>query len=247
MTAPPIPIIASGAGWLAVDKPSGLSVHNDPGKDLCSLLTRQFESEATDQSADRPNGPFGLHPVHRLDKETSGVLLLAWYKEVFRHFSEAFAAGQVSKRYLALVHGTEGGLEKRGQWRWPLSPTAAGRKNIQGAGRRVPSKTIYRIIHRGRRYSLLECELLTGRTHQIRRHAALSRHPILGDRRYGSPRACRFLAERHGFNRLALHCAGVRIQAPESETRRWLASPTLPVPIQRILESDGGADDPRVS
>jgi 23S rRNA-/tRNA-specific pseudouridylate synthase len=247
MTAPPIPIIASGSGWLAVDKPSGLSVHNDPGKDLCSLLTRQFESDATDQSADLPHGPFRLHPVHRLDKETSGVLLLAWDKAVFRHFSEAFAAGRVSKRYLALVHGTDGGLGRGGQWRWPLSPTAAGRKNIQGAGRRVPSKTTYRFIHSGRRYSLLECELLTGRTHQIRRHAALSGHPVLGDRRYGSPRACRFLAEHHGFNRLALHCTSLRIKPPESETRRWLASATLPVSIQRILASDGGADDTRAS
>jgi 23S rRNA-/tRNA-specific pseudouridylate synthase len=175
------------------------------------------------------------------------VLLLAWDKAVFRHFSEAFAAGRVSKRYLALVHGTDGGLGRGGQWRWPLSPTAAGRKNIQGAGRRVPSKTTYRFIHSGRRYSLLECELLTGRTHQIRRHAALSGHPVLGDRRYGSPRACRFLAEHHGFNRLALHCTSLRIKPPESETRRWLASATLPVSIQRILASDGGADDTRAS
>lgn len=247
MTMPPIPIIASGAGWLAVDKPSGLSVHNDPGRDLCSLLTRQFESVATDQSADLPHGPFGLHPVHRLDKETSGVLLLAWYKAVFRHFSEAFTAGRVSKRYLALVHGTDGGLGRGGQWRWPLSPRAAGRKNIQGAGRRVPSRTTYRTIRGGRRYSLLECELLTGRTHQIRRHAALSGHPILGDRRYGSPRACRFLAEHHGFNRLALHCAGIKVQPPESRPRQWLTSSTLPASIQQLMASDGGAEETRVS
>jgi hypothetical protein len=142
MTAPPIPIIASGSGWLAVDKPSGLSVHNDPGKDLCSLLTRQFESDATDQSADLPHGPFRLHPVHRLDKETSGVLLLAWDKAVFRHFSEAFAAGRVSKRYLALVHGTDGGLGRGGSGGGPCHPQRPAGKISRAPGVGCPAKQL---------------------------------------------------------------------------------------------------------
>jgi 23S rRNA-/tRNA-specific pseudouridylate synthase len=238
MNTPPVPIVASGAGWLLADKPSGMSVHNDPGIDLCSRLIDYLHANTAWCQTVQLDPTFGLHPVHRLDRETSGLILLACRRDVFHYFSEAFASNRVVKHYLCLVHGTEFRHDDEGLWTWPLTPKAAGRRDIRGRGHRVDCMTAYRVIQRSRRYTLLGCRLFTGRTHQIRRHAALAGHPILGDRRYGPLRACRYLEKHHGFSRLALHCAGIRITAPGSKTERLYESSRLPEAIKHLYDAD---------
>lgn len=237
----PIPVITWGNGWLAVNKPSGLSVHNEIGNDVRSQLNRYLVTAGEFASEVGYDSGYGLHAVHRLDKETSGVLLLACRRHVFEHFAAQFAAGEVRKRYLALVHRAmshETEKEAAGRWEWPLTRSAGGRGNPQGKGKRVPCTTLYSVRQTSPRYTLLECELLTGRKHQIRRHAGLAGHAVLGDRRYGSMRACRFLETHVGFRRLALHAAVLEIRCPdELHPRRFEALP-LPPDIRALIERD---------
>jgi RluA family pseudouridine synthase len=236
--ASPVAVLGHGSGWIVVEKPAGMSVHNDPPHDLCAVLGAYLQSDeglVRNLSFDRQ---YGLHAVHRLDKETSGVILLACRREVFQHFSLQFSEGEVLKRYLALVHGTVSQTQAWELWQWALSPKAAGRRNIRGQGKRSPSITRYRVEQRSAHYTLVACHPLTGRTHQIRRHAALAGHPIVGDQRYGSLRACRFVAQHHGFARLALHAAGLSVRPPGSNELQAFESTDLPWEIKTLIDCD---------
>lgn len=223
---------------MVVDKPSGVSVHNDPGKDLCSQLNHFFQSSSAAAQAIAYDGNYGLHPVHRLDKATSGMMLLSCRREVFDQLTRQFVQGMVTKHYLVLVHGTLDAYDGWRLWRWPLTPKAAGRRNPKGRGRRAPCQTHYRLVLKSRHYTLIECRLGTGRTHQIRRHAVLAGHPVTGDTRYGSLRACRYLEKNHQFVRLGLHAARLTFQPPDAGTPQCFASERLPVEMQRLLDSD---------
>jgi RluA family pseudouridine synthase len=236
---PPVPIIACGSGWLVAEKPAGMSVHNDPDHDLCALLNAHLQ---LDKGLARElcfDPAFGLHAVHRLDKETSGVILLACRREAFQDFSLQFSQGEVAKHYLALVHGTICQTGDSGLWQWPLTPKAGGRATPQGRGKHSPSRTRYRVRQISRHYTLLDCHPLTGRTHQIRRHAALAGHPVVGDQRYGSPRACRYVAQHHNFSRLALHAYSLSLTPPGSSGCVDFQSAGIPDEITALIESDG--------
>ena len=118
-----IPVLAVGKGWLAVDKPTGMSVHNETGRDLCSLVSAFIQKETVVREQTGMDPDFGVNPVHRLDKETSGVILLAVNREIFRFFSNQFESHQVRKRYVALLHGmleNPGGSSPWGTWNWPF-------------------------------------------------------------------------------------------------------------------------------
>ena len=238
MSGPPFTVIAFGTGWMVVDKPSGISVHNDPGGDLCSLLTGYLGRAAEDHAAVGLDPGFGLHPVHRLDKETSGVIVLACTREAFKALSATFSSNGVTKHYLALVHGVGFKTGDEGIWKWPLTPRSAGRRNIQGRGSRSTCSTEYRVLKRSRHYTMVDCRLITGRTHQIRRHAALAGHPLLGDRRYGSLRACRYLEDNCGFTRLALHASTISLRPPGADDVQQFESSRLPVEMERIFMAD---------
>jgi RluA family pseudouridine synthase len=247
-----IAVLASGRGWLAVDKPAGMSVHNAPGKDLCSLVSQGIlqQVELLDQIGIHPPGAefsIDLNPVHRLDSETSGVILLATDPEIFRFFSQQFNARKVQKIYVALVHGrleSPQNGDAWGMWQWPLSKTAGGRTHPQGPSPRQPSRTEYRITGHSAHYTLIEIELLTGRTHQIRRHAKLAGHPVVGDARYGSDRAIKFLKEHSRFDRLALHAQTLTLQLPGEKEPFTIETPKIPDPMRLLFENDsrlGGA------
>jgi RluA family pseudouridine synthase len=237
-----LPVIDCGPGWLVIEKPVGMSVHNDPQGDLCAVLKVNLRSNQSLAKTLCLDPEYGLHPVHRLDKETSGVILLACRREVFQHFSLQFSQGEVLKRYLALVHGMVPQTESWGLWQWPLSPKAAGRRNIQGQGKHSPSSTRFRVLECSPHYTLLACQPLTGRTHQIRRHAALAGHPIVGDQRYGSLRACRYVARHYGFTRLALHADELRVIPPDSAELQTFESAGLPMEIKKLIEGDRAID-----
>lgn len=234
-----IPILAIGRGWLLAEKPAGLSMHNEPGRDLCTALA---EALAVHPGVWKKPGwdlSFGLHPVHRLDRDTSGLVLLAGSRDTFRQLSHQFQTRQVRKRYVALVHGdVPGPAGEWGMWDRPLSPLAGGRTHPEGRDKRVTSRTAIRVLRRSRHYSLIECEPLTGRQHQIRRHARLYGHPVVGDRRYGTSRALMYLKRHCGFERLALHATGLSFHPPESKTSREFKTPDLPAEIKALLEDD---------
>ena len=230
-----IKVAARGQGWLCIEKPAGISVHNEPGHDILSLLAAQLFPPGVSRSL--------LQPVHRLDKETSGLLLLATNPEMLTHLSALFAKGEVQKKYLALVHGTFD-MEKETVFVWdtPLSKEAGGRNNPAGKGKKVTAITQYKLLEQTPHYALLEIELFTGRKHQIRRHAKLAGHPITGDSRYGSLRSIQFLKENCNYHRLGLHAFHLSFQAAlpncQSPSPIVVTSDIIPSEIKTLLQQD---------
>lgn len=242
-----IPLLAVGKGWLVVDKPAGMSVHNEPGGDLCSLVSAHILKNAAvrEQTAIEPG--FGVHPVHRLDRETSGVILLAVSREMFRFFSSQFESHKVAKRYLAILHGileNPPGSDAWQMWRWPLSKNAGGRNNPEGSGDLRESLTRYHVLESGMHYTMVEVEPLSGRTHQIRRHAKLAGHPVVGDARYGSTRAINYLRQNAGFDRLALHSRTLTFQLPGGSGPKTVEAP-MPEPMRVLFENDRAVEEDR--
>jgi len=203
-------------------------VHNEPGKDLISLLHGHLDNTIKTSL---------LQPVHRLDKETSGLLLLATDQEALTRLSELFARGNVKKRYKALVHGNfDLPRQDAGTWDTPLSKQAGGRTDPRGKGKKVNAQTRYKLLTQSLHYALLEIELLTGRKHQIRRHAKLAGHPVVGDPRYGSPRSISFLKEQKNFQGMGLHSCFLEFQ--DKEKTITLELPGLPMDMDRLLKED---------
>ncbi len=237
---PEIPVLAAGDGWLVVEKPSGISVHNNPGADLCSLMTGvRVGRKRADRHATRR-----LHPVNRLDKETSGVMILCSDPVAFRFFAGQFESGAVRKRYVALVHGRVesspdgGGTGGWSCWEWPLADEGGGRGLPQGRGLLRRCRTRFRVRDFSRHCTLIDCEPESGRKHQIRRHAVLAGHPVVGDRRYGPTRAVAFVRRRFGFVRLALHALSLSVVPPGGSQAVEFRSAGIPAAIERLFDDD---------
>ena len=233
-----IAVVACGPGWLVVDKPCGMSIHNDPGRDLCSLaLAAVRAGRLPVVGHDLP----AIHAVHRLDRDTSGIMMLAGDPKMLAFFGGQFSAKAIQKHYLALVHGhLEGSSPDQDwfDWNWPLTAAAAGRSDPMGKGNRVPCSTRWRILVHSLHYSLIECKPLTGRKHQIRRHAKLAGHPVVGDRRYGSARSQAYLSRHRDFNRLGLHAHALAICLPGEVKTTTFQSGGLPEAMRQLLEMD---------
>ena len=236
-----IPVLAMGQGWLVVEKASGLTVHNEPGKDLCSLVRALIETSRRATEMIRMDSAFGVHAVHRLDKETSGVVLLAVDPVTFQFLSRQFETHQVKKKYQAILHGHVARTEENGGWgvwKWPLAKTAGGRRNPRGTGVKQSSNTRYRVLEYGNHYTFMEIELMTGRTHQIRRHAKLAGHPVVGDSRYGSVRSVKYVKEKQHFDRLALHACDLTFNPPDTKEIKTICSRKLPRAFKELLTAD---------
>ena len=179
---------------LVVDKPSGLVVHRGWAQDGQVVMTLA-----------RALAGRHVYPVHRLDRGTSGVLVLALTAAAAGALGEAFEAGRVRKRYLALVRGIppEAGVVDH-----PI-PRSPG-------GPRVPAITRFRRLATFERYAWLEAVPETGRLHQVRRHLKPLSHPVIGDVRYGKGEHNRLFRSRFGLYRLALHAAEVSLEHPAS-------------------------------
>jgi tRNA pseudouridine65 synthase len=191
---------------VAVAKPSGMAVHRGWSQERHVVLT-----VLRDQIGRH------LYPVHRLDRGTSGALVLALDPATARGCQERFEAGEVRKRYLALVRGIppeEGVIDSP----VPRAPD----------GPRVPAVTEFRRLGTFERYALLEVVPRTGRLHQIRRHLKHISHPIVGDVRYGKGEHNRLFRERFGLHRLALHALELGFPHPQDGRDLRLAAPVPP-------------------
>jgi 23S rRNA pseudouridine955/2504/2580 synthase len=185
---------------LVLDKPAGLAVQGGEGVGLS--LDRIL------RDAYRPRPLL----VHRLDKDTSGVILTAKGREAAARFSAIFAAGGgAKKQYLALCAGVP--RPARGIIRLDLE-----KRGRSGGLSRKKSETSYLLLESSPdgEFSLLGLELGTGRTHQIRRHLAGIGHPVLGDDKYGDFRLNKALRRARGLRRLLLHCVRLRIGEAEA-------------------------------
>jgi 23S rRNA pseudouridine955/2504/2580 synthase len=186
-----IPVLYEDADCIILNKPAGLPVQG--GRGVGASLDRLLAAEWS---------PPPLL-VHRLDKDTSGVILVAKHREAAARFSACFARRDpgLVKRYLAVCAGR------------PDPPTGTIREDLDGSRGLRPAKTAYALRDGGDRFCLLELELGTGRTHQIRRHLAGLGHPILGDDKYGDFALNRELRKTAGLRRLLLHASRLILPA----------------------------------
>lgn len=209
----PLQILYRDRDLVAVDKPAGLLIHASS----ISRDTRFLVQTLRDQIGQR------VWPVHRLDRATSGVVVMALSSEVASVLGRAFQERRVRKFYLALVRGW---VEERGVLNRPLA-------NLEGAGKQQAS-TRFRTLGRielpvavsrypTSRYSLIMVQPETGRMHQIRRHLKQAFHPIIGDTTYGEGRHNRFFRSHYGIHRLLLHARSLVVPHPSGRPLKLMA------------------------
>jgi 23S rRNA pseudouridine955/2504/2580 synthase len=216
---------------LVIDKPAGVAVHGGSG--LSFGVVEQLR-------AARPAGRF-LELVHRLDRDTSGVLMLAKKRSALTALHEQLRAGRVAKHYLVLVHGTW--RNRRQNVRLPLAKhvSVAGERRVSVEADGQASHTVFTLRRAVRDFSLLEAELKTGRTHQIRVHLAHLGFPIAGDDKYGDFALNKALT-RQGLKRMFLHAEKVQVVHPASGEAIAFTAP-LPRELEAFL---GRAETVRV-
>lgn len=226
MTARPVlQILHHSEDLLVVNKPSGLIVHRGWGHDRVTVISllRQQQPEIS-----------GLHPLGRLDRGASGVLLLALNPVAARQLSEAQARGEIRRRYLALVRGQP---PQNGTIDHPI-PRRPG-------GPRVPAVSDFRLLQscatEPRSTSLVLVSPRSGRLHQVRRHLKHLSCPLIGDANYGKGAINRAMAERYGLRRLALHAHAVCLA--DGDQRLEVRAP-LPEDMTTPLERMGFVPDP---
>ncbi|WP_414648100.1 RluA family pseudouridine synthase [Castellaniella sp.] len=225
--APPaaFPIVYEDAHLLVIDKPAGVAVHGGSG--VSFGVIEQLR-------AARPEDRM-LELAHRLDRETSGVLMIARTRKALVRLHDLMRDHVGRKRYLALVVGDW--VNDRQHVRLPLLKylTPSGERRVRVDAEGKPAHTIVTLRHRyGGAWSLLEAELRTGRTHQIRVHLAAQGHPIAGDEKYGRDEIRAALFTR-GFRRMFLHAFSLEIPHPVTGELLTLEAP-LPPACQRLLD-----------
>lgn len=219
-------ILYEDEGIVILNKPAGIAVHGGSGISFGIIEILR---------AARPQAPF-LELVHRLDRDTSGCLIIAKKSSSLRHIHQLLREDGMEKRYVALLQGAWRGEERQ--------VTAPLRKNVLQSGERVvrvaaegkPSQTVFRPLRRWAGASLVEAMPLTGRTHQIRVHAAYLKQPIAGDEKYGDAGFNRAMQEK-GLRRLFLHAASLRFSTAAGQ-RIEVTAPLDPA-LQQVLQGLG--------
>jgi 23S rRNA pseudouridine955/2504/2580 synthase len=209
-----LPILFEDEAFIAIDKPAGIAVHGGSG--IAHGVIESLRSM-------RPEARF-LELVHRLDRETSGVLLVAKKRSSLTALHDILRSRAIDKRYLVGVKGrfrnekqhVRAALEKR--------TTPEGEKRVRVSQEGQAAETVFHRISRGAEASLLEAELLTGRTHQIRVHLAHLKHPVLGDDKYGDFDLNKRL-RKEGLKRMFLHAASLAFAHPVTGDTVRLDSP----------------------
>jgi 23S rRNA pseudouridine1911/1915/1917 synthase len=217
----PLEILYEDNDVIAVNKPAGMVVHAGAGRHsgtLVNALLHRFGGLSGVGGELRP----GI--VHRLDRGTSGVLLVARNDRAHRRLAEQFHSRTVEKVYIALVHGAV--KQERGRIDKPIARDPVKRTKMTArlaSGRNA--LTEYRVIRRFAKFTLLEVKIGTGRTHQIRVHLASIGHPVAGDNTYGAP----------ARDRLFLHAQRISFDSPSTGSRIGVEAP-LPPELERWLK-----------
>jgi 23S rRNA pseudouridine1911/1915/1917 synthase len=225
----PLKIVYMDADIIVLDKQANLVVHPGPGHPsgtLVNALIHHFPEIALIGSEERP----GI--VHRLDQDTSGVMVVARSARAFTSLQDQFRRRVVWKTYLALAWGRMS--ETGGRLNWPLGrhPTEGARMSVRT---RSPKKaeTFFQVQRAFKDTTLLEVKPVTGRTHQIRVHLAAAGHPVVGDPVYGRKR------EPREFPRIFLHAHTLSFLHPATGERLTFASP-LPPDLEAVVARELG-------
>ncbi|HEY0367384.1 MAG TPA: RluA family pseudouridine synthase [Pyrinomonadaceae bacterium] len=230
----PLDIVYEDDTLLVVNKPAGLVVHpaaGTPSGTLANALAYHFQTLPASGTGVRP----GI--VHRLDRDTSGLLVVAKTETALENLSDQFRDRSVYKSYVALVHGRV--LSNTGKIDQPLArdPSNRTRMAVVRSGRNA--LTLYRVRRAFDRFTLLDVELKTGRTHQIRVHLAWMKHPVVGDETYGGGRDNtiqdpRLRAGIRSLNRQFLHAEKLGFKHPRTGEFVKFESP-LPPDLEGFL------------
>lgn len=221
---------------IVLNKPAGLVVHPAPGNDSGTLANAvAYHCKQLTNRAD----PIRPGIVHRLDKGTSGLMMVAKNDAAHQHLADQFRARSVFKSYVALVHGfvdhADGSIDQ------PLArdPRNRTRMAVLPGGR--PALSLYRVRNRYNDFTLLDVELKTGRTHQIRVHLAWFKHPVVGDEVYGGGRDNSvknpvLRAEIRRLKRQFLHAEKLGFSHPRTGARMLFES-ALPDDLANLLDT----------
>ncbi|HYO64229.1 MAG TPA: RluA family pseudouridine synthase [Pyrinomonadaceae bacterium] len=234
----PLDILHEDPDIIVVNKPAGMVVHPAAGVrggTLANAVAHRL------QIAHSPSLRPGI--VHRLDRDTSGVIVVAKTVGAHEHLSEQFRAREVFKSYAALVHGVV--REDAGRVEQPVGrdPRHRTRMAVVRGGRAALS--LYRVRRRFERFTLLDVEIKTGRTHQIRVHLAWLKHPVVGDETYGAGRdhnlpEARLRSLVAALGRQFLHAEQLGFRHPRTGERVHFSAP-LPAELSNLLdELDSG-------
>lgn len=224
---------------VAINKPAGVLVHSDGGSDTETVVkwVRKTYPEVFEKKVGEPfklrTGEFIDRPgiVHRLDKETSGVLLIAKTQESFLHLKKQFQEHTIQKTYHAFVHGffkeSEGHIDRPiGKSRSDFRKWSAER-GARGVLREAI--TLYKILTQDKTAAFVEVYPKTGRTHQIRVHFKAINHPVVCDKLYAPKRPCLL-----GFERLALHARSITFKTLNNEDKTVMAP--YPADFEKAME-----------
>jgi len=221
-TAIPLDVVYESAEFVVLNKPAGLVVHPAPGHPndtLANALMARYPNLAVG-NAQRP----GI--VHRLDKGTSGLMVVALTDRAYQHFVNEMKEHQIHKEYVALVHGEfphESGVIDA-----PIGRDRANRQKMAVTPEGRSARTHFHVLRRFPGYTLMRFILETGRTHQIRVHAASVGHPVVGDVVYGPRKAAL------GLDRPFLHASRLGFEVPEGGSCLALQAP-LPADLEKVL------------
>jgi 23S rRNA pseudouridine1911/1915/1917 synthase len=224
---------------VVVDKPAGLTTvrHKQEAAEFGARARKFLPPTLADLlpqlvAQGRSGKPGRLRAVHRLDKDTSGLVVFARTPEVERHLGRQFRAHTIQRTYLALVRGRAqaGRIES-----FLVDDRGDGRRGSTAApGRGKWAVTHVRVVEDLGEFTLVECRLETGRTHQVRIHLGEAGTPLCGERVYDRPLHGKPLPDRSGAPRLALHAAGLGFKHPATGKRINCTSP-LPKDLQSLL------------
>ena len=220
-------IVHEDAHVLVVDKPAGMVVHPGAGVSRGTLAAGALAHAPEIAGVGGQRRP-GI--VHRLDKGTSGLLVLAKTTLAYHALVAQLAAREVTREYLAIVHGRLARAEGRVDAPIGRDPHHRQRMAIRPPGEGRRAATRFRVRERFRQFTLVECRLETGRTHQIRVHLASLGHPVAGDVTYGRGQPDLPV----GLDGVALHAARLAFVHPVTQERMELSAP-LPPRLQRFL------------
>jgi len=220
----PLDILYEDADVIVVNKPRGMVVHPAAGNYSGTLVNALLE-HCEDLSG--INGEVRPGIVHRLDKDTSGVMVSAKTDKAHVNLAHQIKERTASRRYLAIVHGNI--KEDQGIINAPIGRHPTDRKKMAVVfDNSKDAITKFRVVERFSNYTLVECKLLTGRTHQIRVHMAYIGHPVVGDPKYGPERP------HFNINGQALHSAQLEFVHPVTGQCMLFTAP-LPADMQAIL------------
>lgn len=230
----PIEIVYEDETLVVVNKPAGLVVHPAAGihsGTLANALAYHFQQ--------LPDSGAGVRPgiVHRLDRDTSGLLVVAKTEAALENLSDQFRDRTVFKSYAALVHGRM--PEDSGRIDQPLARDLSNRTRMAVVRGGRSALSLYRVRRRFDRFTLLDVELKTGRTHQIRVHLAWLKHPVVGDETYGAGRDntiqdAKLRAHVRHLGRHFLHAEKLAFTHPQTHERIEFGSP-LPAELTALL------------